>query len=223
MRKCKNCGLEKELNTDNFSVRIDKGRSTFRWECKQCRAKNSVAYKKKNVEKQSVYDKEYYQKNKVKNSQTCKKYRENHIEELKKYFRLYTQKKRKTNSIFRLRADVSTMIRRALKKNNGSKSGVSCFEILGYTVHQLKEHLEKQFELWMTWNNCGRYSPSTWDDNDNSTWIWQIDHIIPQSDLPYNSMEDDNFKKCWMLENLRPLSAKQNFLDGVFRKRHKNE
>ena len=28
-------------------------------------------------------------------------------------------------------------------------------------------------------------------------------------------MEDDNFKKCWALENLRPLSAKQNIVDGV--------
>lgn len=27
-------------------------------------------------------------------------------------------------------------------------------------------------------------------------------------------MEDENFKKCWALSNLRPLSAKQNVLDG---------
>lgn len=26
---------------------------------------------------------------------------------------------------------------------------------------------------------------------------------------------DDEFKKCWSSENLRPLSSKQNFLDGV--------
>jgi len=27
-------------------------------------------------------------------------------------------------------------------------------------------------------------------------------------------MEDENFKKCWSLDNLRPLSAKINILDG---------
>jgi len=27
-------------------------------------------------------------------------------------------------------------------------------------------------------------------------------------------MEDENFKKCWALENLRPLSAKQNIIEG---------
>lgn len=28
-------------------------------------------------------------------------------------------------------------------------------------------------------------------------------------------MEDDNFKRCWALENLRPYSAKQNIIDGA--------
>jgi hypothetical protein len=66
----------------------------------------------------------------------------------------------------------------------------------------------------MTWENHGAYQSSKWDDNDISTWKWQIDHIIPQHKLPYSSMEDENFKKCWALENLRPYSAKQNLLDG---------
>jgi hypothetical protein len=73
----------------------------------------------------------------------------------------------------------------------------------------------------MNWNNQGMYNSDTWNDNDPATWTWQLDHIIPQSDLPYTSMEDENFKKCWTLENLRPLSAKQNLLDGVSRERHK--
>ena len=72
----------------------------------------------------------------------------------------------------------------------------------------------------MNWQNKGSYRVKTWDDNDQTTWKWQIDHIIPQSDLPYTSMEDDNFKKCWALENLRPLSAKQNIFDGTNRVRH---
>jgi hypothetical protein len=33
-------------------------------------------------------------------------------------------------------------------------------------------------------------------------------------------MDDEEFKKCWSLDNLRPLSAKQNILDGTSRKRH---
>ncbi len=87
-------------------------------------------------------------------------------------------------------------------------------------MQELKRHLEIQFESWMTWQNRGTYNSQIWDDNNPKTWTWQLDHIIPQSDLPYTSMSDDNFKKCWALENLRPLSSKQNLLDGLTKIRH---
>jgi len=66
----------------------------------------------------------------------------------------------------------------------------------------------------MTWDNQGKYDPKIWDDNDQTTWMWNIDHIIPQSKLTYTSLDEDNFQKAWALNNLRPLSAKQNILDG---------
>ena len=72
---------------------------------------------------------------------------------------------------------------------------------------ELKIHLEKQFDSHMNWGNHGIY--------------WHIDHIIPQSVLPYISMDDENFKICWALDNLRPLEAKQNMSDGATRIRHK--
>jgi hypothetical protein len=72
----------------------------------------------------------------------------------------------------------------------------------------------------MTWSNWGNYSRETWDDKDISTWTWQIDHIVPHSNFNYTSMEDENFRKCWALLNLRPLSAKQNNIDGANRIRH---
>jgi 5-methylcytosine-specific restriction endonuclease McrA len=49
---------------------------------------------------------------------------------------------------------------------------------------------------YMTWGNYEKY--------------WHLDHIISQSKLPFSSMEDDNFKKCWALENLQPLEAIAN-------------
>ncbi len=48
-----------------------------------------------------------------------------------------------------------------------------------------------------------------------------MDHIIPQEDLPYILIDEENCQKCWALENLRPYSAKQNLLDGITRVRHK--
>ena len=124
--------------------------------------------------------------------------------------------------VFKMRVRVSCEIGRALKKAGSSKNGHSCLEYLPYTMTNLKEHIENQFEPWMTWENWTKYDPKTWNDDDQATWTWQLDHIIPQSDLPYMNMMEENFQKCWALINLRPLSGKQNLLDGVYRIRHKN-
>ena len=70
----------------------------------------------------------------------------------------------------------------------------------------------------MTWDNYGNYNSISWNDNDTSTWTWSLDHIIPQSEFHYSSMQEENFSKCWSLENLRPYSAKQNLLDRNDRK-----
>lgn len=125
---------------------------------------------------------------------------------------LQLSNRRKNDSLFRLKQSISRSIRRALKFEGGSKNGESTLKYLGYSLQELKSHIEIQFESWMNWNNQGKYIIETWNDDDPSTWTWQLDHIIPQSDLPYVSMSDDNFKKCWALINLRPLSSKQNLL-----------
>ena len=117
---------------------------------------------------------------------------------------------------------MSIYINQALFKQGLSKNSSPIIKYLSYNINQLKQHLESLFEPWMTWENWGRYNSKSWNPNDSSTWTWQIDHIIPQSDLPYTSMADDNFKVCWDLSNLRPYSALLNQSDGAKRIRHKN-
>lgn len=129
----------------------------------------------------------------------------------------WRQEKKIADPSYKLRALLSKRIWQALKENGGSKAGVSFIKIFSYSMDDLKIYLEGLFEPWMTWNNHGNYIPKTWDDNDQSTWTWQIDHIIPHSTFHYTSMEDEEFKKCWALSNLRPLSAKQNIIDGCRR------
>ena len=109
--------------------------------------------------------------------------------------------KRKDDPVFRLRNSVSCTVNQALKKQFSCKKS-STFKKLPYSVLELRQHLENLFEPWMSWNNYGKYS------SNNETW--NIDHIIPQSLLPYSSMEEENFKKCWDLSNLRPLKSIEN-------------
>jgi hypothetical protein len=47
-----------------------------------------------------------------------------------------------------------------------------------------------------------------WDDNDPSTWTWQLDAVVPFSSFKYTSHTDEEFKKCWAMTNLRPMSSK---------------
>ena len=188
-------------------------------------------YRENNLEKITAYNKEYYKKldrdkiklkNKLEYKSNPEKYLAYHKEWRKRNPGKYQQSKSKSNkkrknndSGFKLRSQLSSKISYILKKNNGSKNNYSILQKLPYSMEQLKQHLESQFEAWMTWENWGRYNPKTWNDQDLSTWTWQLDHIIPQKNFKYSSMDDIDFIRCWSLENLRPYSAKQNILDGA--------
>lgn len=170
------------------------------------------------------YKKNYYKKHKEKIlSRTSKYYIDNKLyyqDYQKKYEKIHPRKNRKKNRQNldinqKIRCNISRSISKKIRKNG------TMFKHLSYSFQELKEHLESQFETWMDWNNYGIYNPKNWDDNNAATWRWQVDHIIPHSEFPYTSMNDENFKKCWALDNLRPYSAKQNILDGTNKIRHK--
>jgi hypothetical protein len=180
-------------------------------------AANCKQWRIENPEKVATIKKKCRLKDKVKTSAQDKQYRQNS----KDRRRAQKKERYKTDPQYRNRSIVGRHIRAMLKSRGSSKGGKSFLPYVDWTPKLLCDWIASQFEPWMNWYNQGEYNPETWDDNDPNTWKWQLDHIIPQSDLPYASMEDENFKKCWVLSNLRPLSAKQNLFDGVNRVRHK--
>lgn len=128
--------------------------------------------------------------------------------------REYERNKRKTDTEYRLKNNISRSVREMLALQSSKKSWRSVLDFLSYTPKELKLHLESLFELWMTWENHGKYDVKTWDDNDPSTWKWQIDHVVAHSKFRYASMDCEEFRQCWTLSNLQPLSAKQNMIKG---------
>ena len=103
----------------------------------------------------------------------------------------------------KLRNTVSNSVYSALKIGGHTKGG-STFARLPYTPAELKEHIENQFDKNMSWDNYGSY--------------WNVDHIIPQAALIYDSLEHPNFQKCWALSNLRPLECGANASKGALYK-----
>lgn len=171
-------------------------------------------YNENKREERLQYAQSYYENNKESVLDRQKKHQsQNRVEETK-YHNDYVKRRSMVDPAFKLRNNISSTVYAALKSNGASKHGKSILEYLPYSFQELKVHLESQFEPWMTWDNWGVHSSAKYDNNDPSTWTWNIDHIIPQSKLPYISMEDENFKKCWALENLRPMLSKANLEKG---------
>lgn len=214
------------------------------YRCTLCAKEYAKKYYEDNKDKIKADNKKYAQENKERVLEEKRKYNQEHKEEKKKYDIIYRQEKKekikefqkqwfqknkeeikesrriyqreflrqrcKNDPAFNLRKRVSRSIGKIIKKK-----GTSCLNYLPWTPEELKLHIESLFEPWMTWQNHGSYNVKTWNDNDSSTWRWQLDHIIPHSAFKYTSMDSQEFRECWVLSNLRPLSAKQNLLDGA--------
>lgn len=203
---CLTCGELKQINKKNFRIRRDKGVESFRKMCKACEGKQTLLWRRNNTKRAMITQQEWRKKN--------KQYKANYVEANKEKLKNYRREYERRPNI-RIKKHITGIIRREINKN-----GNPVMKYLQYTICELKQHLESLFCDWMTWENWGKYDPQTWNDTDKSTWVWNIDHIIPHSTFVYNSMEDDEFNKCWAMSNLRPYSAKQNILDGAKRTRH---
>lgn len=138
--------------------------------------KSKETYKKENRDAILSYAREYQKvyraNNKDKVLTSDKKYRLNNKDKKKKYDRAYWLKNKskrlvqvaenhrsrmKIDPAYKLRCVISISIGVALKKAGSSKNGFSITKHLLYTIQELKDHLEQQFEPWMSWNNYGVY------------------------------------------------------------------
>ena len=97
---------------------------------------------------------------------------------------------------FVIRRRISGSMRQSLRNKNGDGKS---FNKLGYTVEELHRHLESQFTDGMSWDNMDE---------------WHIDHIRPVASFNFTTVECEDFKKCWALNNLQPLWAKDNMSKG---------
>tara|TARA_R110000868_G_scaffold411351_1_gene703274 strand:+ start:221 stop:895 length:675 start_codon:yes stop_codon:yes gene_type:complete len=176
--------------------------------CKPCENAKKKAYSQtaEGKKRANEYAAIWREENKEKCLKAAKRFREKNREKIKerrnspegkKYARDYMSKRRNTDPVFKVRGNVSRMILHGLKGNHKTNS---CFDALPYTPTQLVEHLERQFDDAMTWDNYGSY--------------WHVDHIYPQSKLLYDSLDHPNFLKCWSLDNLQPLEAIENMKKG---------
>ena len=163
--------------------------------------------RKKNIMWRESHPKEY--------REYSRKYREAHQVECRNYSRKwyrehpeahkeYRRKRRSTVS-GHLNDRIGSSMKKALK---GNKAGRHWEELVGYSLRDLRAHIEKQFIGKMSWEGVLRGEI-------------HIDHKIPKSVFNFKTHNDIDFKRCWALSNLQPLWAlenikKSNKLDNQF-------
>ncbi len=100
---------------------------------------------------------------------------------------------------------------RILKDLNEDKAK-STFDILGYSYTELTSHIGGRFSQpkWNGYEWVDNSKEYSWDNMDD----WHIDHIRPVSSFNFTTTDCEDFKKCWALNNLQPLWAKDNMSKG---------
>jgi hypothetical protein len=184
-----------------------KGRFGVKPKCKVCNCLDATNYQKENPEqcnersrkwaeenpeKIKLTNQKWYKKNHAKVKKNSMAWRKRNPDKYLKNVSGWQKEKRKSDPKFKLKCQMSVSICLSLK---GNKNGRKWEGIIGYTLNQLKKHIEKQFTDGMSWNNYGD---------------WHIDHKIPISAFNFTIPEHEDFKRCWALSNLQPLWAHDN-------------
>jgi len=154
-----------------------------------------------NTEKTAVYQKKWRQDNEEYIKEHEKKYRQDNVEQRRQYYQTNkkaiskkrnqrTRERLKTDINFRLLRNCRTRFKCVLK---GHTKSASSKELIGCSLEELKQHLEKQFTEGMSWDNYGK---------------WHIDHKKPCS--LFNFEIEAEQRQCFNYTNLQPLWAIDN-------------
>ena len=123
-----------------------------------------------------------------------KQWQKNNPEKTEASRKKYFKNRRKTDLRFNLNHRIRTVIGKSLK---GNKNGRHWENLVGYSLTNLIKYLKRTIP-----------KDYNWRDYINGELV--IDHIIPIRAFIFRRPEDNEFKQCWSLYNLRLLTKKGN-------------
>ena len=132
-------------------------------------------WRKKNIDKVKSQQKIWYESNK---------------ENINKKER----QKRKTDPAYKIKKNLRRRVNQVITRNDKSNTTMN---LIGCSIYELLQYLEKQFTDGMNWTNYGK---------------WHIDHIIPCASFDLTDPEQQ--KQCFHYTNLQPLWAEDNLRKG---------
>lgn len=151
-------------------------------------------YREKNIEKiKAHYNPEYHREYREKNREKIKDKQKIYCQNNKDKQNKQRRKKYKSDFNYRVKVMMRGRIRQALKNNHKS---FTVEELIGCSIEELKQYLEKQFKPGMTWDNWA------YDG-------WHLDHKIPCAAFDLSKPEEQF--ECFHYTNLQPLWAEENY------------
>ncbi len=147
--------------------------------------------------RKSENHKKWAEQNKEHLSKYIKEYRENNVDKIRQIKRDYERNRKARDPLYKLISNFRTAIYQVLKESNVEKNK-HYFDILQYTPEQLITHLENKFTDKMSWDNYGD---------------WHVDHKLPITHFNIQEMGDEEFMRCWSLDNLQPMWG----FDNIFK------
>jgi hypothetical protein len=154
-------------------------------------------YKKRYL-KYIVYQEKYRKKNRKKINQKTKEWYYKNKDRVRAKQRIYEREGAYRNSLhFKIKDNIRKRICEVLKRDGGKKTQRT-MKLVGCTVEELKQHIEKQFKPGMSWEQRNSF---------------HIDHIIPCASFDLTKLSQQ--KKCFHYTNLQPLYPIENIKKGA--------
>ena len=191
MKNCTKCKIEKKL-TEFWKDKC--ARDGLSFQCKECRNKQKKEYRLNNKNKIKEHNKEYRLNNKDKINKHNKEYRLNNKDKKREYL----LNRYKTDSDYRLLANLRSRIWSTIKNNTKS---TSTKKLIGITIEELKIHLQK---------TAIKNGYIDFDINNYSGEDYHIDHIKPCAS--FDLSKESEQRKCFHYSNLQILTAEENLI-----------
>lgn len=228
LKRCTKCQQDKPATPEFFHAykRSPDGRRSV---CRECRATEHAENKgERNAERRAFYaenrerlmaiSREYYAENADAQRQAALDRHYRNREQRLPQMRAYRAENRErlleaqrarhretwpqrygTDLAFTLKHRVRALLRVTVKRG---RNGRRTEELLGYTLQELRAHIERQFTKGMNWDKV-------------LSGEIEIDHIVPVSAFNITSYDDPDFRACWGLANLRPMWTSENRSKGA--------
>ena len=208
-KPCKACGIEKALTVENWTPQ-KAGKYGFTSRCRDCKKAENAALRSRpdQAARQQAwrdankdYTKRYneaYRGAGYSSTADVARWRKENIDHARAQEAKRNRDRRKADPCFLMKGRISARLWSMLQ----GKAGRSTEELLGYTMQELRAHIERQFTKGMSWEAVARGEV-------------EIDHIIPVSSFRIGSIDDPSLRACWGLANLRPMWKRDNRAKGA--------